>query len=100
MAQAFGPGGVTSAEGHRHRKARKALLELLAAYLGQSAAVRRSVALHAATVDVLFELLLEDANRGLSLGMVRRHRAPTTVKLAVHRLFETASRAVSDAELG
>ena len=48
-----------------------ALLELLAAYLGQSAGVRRVVALHAATVDVLFELLLEDACRGLALGMVR-----------------------------
>ncbi len=33
--------------------------------------MRRLVALHAPTVDVLFELLLEDACRGLALGMVR-----------------------------
>ena len=71
LAQAFDAGGVTSAEGRAHRRARMALLELLAAYLGQSPAVRRNVAQHAPTIDVLFKLLLEDACRGLALGMVR-----------------------------
>ncbi len=46
---------------------------------GQSAGVRRLVALHAPTVDVLFELLLEDACRGLALGMVWPHHASHTM---------------------
>ena len=62
---------MTGADGRSHRRARMALLELLAAYLGQSPGVRRVVAQHAPTIDVLFELLLEDACRGLALGMVR-----------------------------
>ncbi len=36
VAQAFGAGGLTGAEARAHRRARMALLELLAAYLVSS----------------------------------------------------------------
>lgn len=64
-------GGSTCGPKDAGWPAHRALLELLATYLGLSAAVQRAAALHEPTLGVLFGLLWSDSKRPLALGMVR-----------------------------